>query len=359
MLNIISPINQLGYGIAGLNICKELDKISPIALFPLAQPTVTCQDDFDIVNDMIKNARMPDFNAPCLRIWHQHDMSQFVGNGLKIGFPIFELDEFNDLEKHHLGQLDKIFVCSEWAKRVVLKEIGLPPEHVHVVPLGVDRTIFKESTVDNHEKDGTIFFNCGKWEVRKGHDIIPEAFSRAFSSEDNVELWMMCDNPFVQGDEKMRWIDLYKSSPLGGKISFLDRAETHEGVYNIMSNVSCGVFPARAEGWNLELLEMMSCGKPVIATDYSAHTEFCTKENAFLVSIDKEEKAYDGKWFHGEIGNWASIGEDQIDQISSHMRNIHDNKIKTNPQGVITAEKYTWKNSAREAHGHLKEYDNF
>ena len=346
MLNVISPINQLGYGIAGLNICKELDRVSPVSLFPISQPTVTSQEDFDIVQDMLRNSKMPDFNAPCLRIWHQHDMSQFVGDGEKIGFPIFELDSFNETEKHHLGWLDKIFVCSNWAKRVILKEINIPENKVFVIPLGVDRTIFKESTLDIEDKYGTIFFNCGKWEIRKGHDIIPEAFSRAFSSQDNVELWMMCENPFLDEEEKMRWIDLYKSSPLGDKIKFLDRAETHEGVYNIMSSVSCGVFPARAEGWNLELLEMMSCGKPVIATDYSAHTEFCTKENSFLVSIDNEEKAYDGKWFDGKTGSWAHLGESQIDQISSHMKHIHDNKISSNLAGVETAKRYTWKNSA-------------
>jgi len=354
MLNVVSPINQLGYGVAGLNICKELDRISPVSLFPISQPTVTSQEDFDIIQDMIRNSKKPDFDAPCLRIWHQHDMSQFVGRGEKIGFPIFELDSFNEIEKHHLSWLDKIFVCSNWAKDVILKEINIPENKVFVVPLGVDRSIFKESTLDIEDKDVTIFFNCGKWEFRKGHDIIPEAFSRAFSNQDDVELWMMCENPFLSEDEKMRWIDLYKSSPLGDKIRILDRAETHEGVYNIMSSVSCGVFPARAEGWNLELLEMMSCGKPVIATDYSAHTEFCTKENSFLVSIDSEEKAYDGKWFDGKTGSWAHLGESQIDQISSHMKHIHDNKISYNSAGIETAKRYTWKNSAikvREAIG--------
>lgn len=354
MLNIISPINQLGYGVAGLNICKELDNIDPVALWTIGQPSVTSQEDHGRVTEMIKNAKTPDFHAPCIRIWHQHDMSQFVGNNIKIGFPIFELDNFNDLELHHLNSLDRIFVCSEWARQVVINRVNISPENVHVIPLGVDSDVFKKNNLDNEHSDATIFFNCGKWEFRKGHDIIPEAFSRAFSNQDDVELWMMCENPFLSEDEKMRWIDLYKSSPLGDKIRILDRAETHEGVYNIMSSVSCGVFPARAEGWNLELLEMMSCGKPVIATDYSAHTEFCTKENSFLVSIDSEEKAYDGKWFDGKTGSWAHLGEDQIDQISSHMKHIHDNKISYNSAGIETAKRYTWKNSAikvREAIG--------
>ena len=39
-----------------------------------------------------------------------------------------------------------------------------------------------------------------------------------------------------------------------------------------MAEAHCGVFPARSEGWNLGLVEMLSMGRHVIATDYSAHT---------------------------------------------------------------------------------------
>ena len=67
-------------------------------------------------------------------------------------------------------------------------------DNIHVIPLGVDRGIFTE-TVSNRSE--TIFFNCGKWEFRKGHDFIVEAFNEAFEPSDDVELWLMCDNPFL------------------------------------------------------------------------------------------------------------------------------------------------------------------
>ena len=123
MLNIISPINQLGYGIAGLNICKELDNMIKVSLFPIGQPQVTNSKDHSRITDMMANSRMPNFEGDCIRIWHQHDMSQWVGRGKRIGFPIFELDRFNDVELYHLSSLDKIFVCSEWAKQVILDNI--------------------------------------------------------------------------------------------------------------------------------------------------------------------------------------------------------------------------------------------
>jgi len=343
MINIISPINQLGYGIAGINLLKALSKQTDVALWPIGQPSVTNRADADAVSLAIQNSRMPDFSAPCVRVWHQHDMSQFVGKGLRVGFPIFELDKFNELEVHHLSSLDKIFVCSNWAKNVVLSEVNIDKSDVHVIPLGVDTDTFKPAPPREDSK--TIFFNCGKWEVRKGHDILVQAFNNAFSEDDDVELWMMCENPFYSETEQLEWINLYKNSKLGDKVRIIDRVESHEEVYNIMSEVDCGVFPSRGEGWNLELLEMMACGKQVIATSYAAHTEFCNDSNCLLVHPDGSELAYDGKWFHGKCGSWMKITAKQIDEISAMMQRVHRSKT-LNHSGVLTAKKYNWNRSA-------------
>ena len=345
-INIITPINQLGYGIAGLNIVNGLHKAGHrVALFVIGQAEAP-SNYHTVIKECSENAKMPNFNAPCVRIWHQFDMSQFIGSGDRIGFPIFELDKFTEQELHHLSSLDKVFVCSEWAKNVI-KENGIRVK-THVVPLGVDSDIFQSSTL---QRKDTIFFNCGKWEVRKGHDIIVEAFNEAFYQTDNVELWMMCDNPFLSEEEEQTWHNLYKKSRLGDKVRLIPRQQTQKDVYNIMKQTDCGVFPSRAEGWNLELLEMMGCGKHVIATDYSAHTEFCNESNCHLVGITDVEEARDDKWFFGG-GNWASIKEQQIDQIISHMQKIHrlkqEEALRINHAGLETAERFSWGNTVKE-----------
>jgi glycosyltransferase involved in cell wall biosynthesis len=348
MLNLIGPINQLGYGIATLNILKSISKIDPVAFWPISQPQVTNKEDFDLIQYSMQNATLPDFNSPCIRIWHQNDMAQFVGKGKKIGMPIFELDEFTKIEKHHLSNLDNIFVCSSWAKEIILSNISISQENVCVIPLGVDNEIFKPSQLNNNK---TIFFNCGKWEIRKGHDVLIESFNKAFDDTDNVELWMMCENPFLNKEEEQIWKNMYINSKLGSKIKIIPRVETQQEVYNIMSKVDCGVFPARAEGWNLELLEMMACGKHVITTDYSAHKEFCNNNNAFLIPIDSKEKAYDGKWFHGQ-GNWAKFEKKQKDYLSEYLRDFYikntKKEISINSNGIETAKRFNWDNSAKE-----------
>lgn len=348
MINLIGPINQLGYGITSLNVLKSLNKITDVAFWCIGQPQVTTQEDADIVSSCLSKATMPDFNAACIRIWHQNDMSQFIGNGDHIGYPIFELDEFNKTEKHHLSSLDKIFVCSHWAKDIVCNNININKDNVIVVPLGVDTNIYKPISTNN--SGPTVFFNCGKWEIRKGHDILYSLFNQAFSVSDNVELWMMNENPFLSKEESKAWVDLYLNSKLGSKIRIINRVDTQQEVYNIMKQTDCGIFPSRAEGWNLELLEMMACGLNVITTGYSAHTEFC-QENPFNVPISSNEIAYDGKWFMGKCGKWAKIGQSEKDLFIEHMRNIHNLKqnqqLISNYHGIEIASKYNWDHSAR------------
>lgn len=344
MINLQTPINTLGYGVTGLNILKSLKCKTDVALHMIGQPEVTKREDVEIVNEAIQSSKFFDKYATCIKIWHQNQMSERIGSGKFIGFPIFELNEFDAIEKHQLASCDEWMVCSQWAKEVIQSSVGL--KDTHVIPLGVDTKIFTPDNSFDNEK--TVFFNCGKWEIRKGHDIIVECFNKAFKNSDDVQLWMMCDNPFIKNS--VEWQQLYKMSHLGHKVILIPRQRHHADVAKIMNMSDCGIFPARAEGWNLELLEMMACGKHVIATNYSAHTEFCNPVNSRLINIDNLETAKDDVFFDGSRGEWAEIGTDQIDQIIENMREIHklkqDNKLTINSSGVATAKKFSWENSA-------------
>ena len=342
-----SPINSLGYGIAGYNIAKQLTKrfsSEELSIYPIGQPEEDLYENLRDYDWRISNRDEQYLDsANTLKIWHQNGLHEFVGNGTKIGFPIFELNKFTNEEIRSMKHCDQLFVCSHWAKDIVDEHVGFT--NTKVVPLGVDREIFNEK--NNISRQATVFFNCGKWEIRKGHNVLRTIFDNAFSQDDNVELWLLCENPFINkiNDD---WINYYKNSKLSNKIRIVPRQKTHRDVYNIMRQVDCGVFPVRAEGWNLELLELLSCGKHVITTDYSGHTEFIDRNNAKIIEIDKLEPAEDGIWFHRQ-GEWAAIENRQIDQAVEHMRYIHKLKQENGPQinlsGIETASKFSWENT--------------
>lgn len=345
-INIQAPINYLGYGTAGFNLTIELSKLFKVALWPIGPIDYPVpESQRATLQEAINN--QSDFNssAPSLKIWHQFDMASGIGRGPRIGFPIFELNKFNEREKHHLKSLDKIFVTSQWAKQVIAEEIGnnIP---VHIVPLGVDRDVFFDTPP---RKDGPyVFINIGKWEIRKGHDILGTAFNNAFKETDDVELWMVNHNPFLNEQQHKEWHDYYSNTKLGKKIKFLPRVPTQKDLANLMRQADCGVFPSRGEGWNLEALEMLSCGRQIIVTDYSAHTEFCSTFNANLIHIDNLEEAFDGIWFKGQ-GEWAELGPKQLDRLSGHMLGCYKTtKGLLNKQGIETAEKFSWYNAAKD-----------
>ena len=75
---------------------------------------------------------------------------------------------------------------AEWAKGVVEKEV--PGSRVDVAPLGVDVSIFKPQEIE--PRSTTVLLNIGKWEIRKGHDILWESFNEAFNESDDVELFL-------------------------------------------------------------------------------------------------------------------------------------------------------------------------
>ena len=116
-------------------------------------------------------------------------------------------------------------------------------------------------------------------------------------------------------------------------------------VAKLIALSDCGIFPARAEGWNNEVPEFFAINKPVILTNYSAHTEYANKENSYLIDIDELTEAKDDKFFNG-FGNWAKFSDKQIEHTIEYMRDVYKNKIRTNPKGLEKAKSLTWSNTA-------------
>lgn len=345
-ISIIGPVCTTGYGIVTANLIHSLTELGhKIALFPINDQIQAHPKLHESIKKSLENAQMPNFESPTLRIWHQFCMDKFIGHGRHIAFPIFELDRFTEQEKHHLNNgCDEMFVCSEWGKKIIDNQLDEPL--CSIIPFGVDREIFYEQ---RSYRKTTIFANFGKWEIRKGHDILIKAFEQAFNENDDVELWMLPHNPFLNEQETKKWVDLYKHSRLSSKIKIIPPQENHSQVADIMRMVDVGVFPCRAEGWNMEPLELMSCGKRIIATNYSGQTEYLNKDNSHLLEIDGMELAQDGKWFFGQ-GLWANLGYDFIDSLVDAMIVEHKlkqaNSNRINESSIETAKKYTWKHTA-------------
>lgn len=354
-MNLVFPINKLSYGLTATNILYEMHRENTYySLFNIGPLEKDIHPKFHIpVKEGLHNNATYNKYDDSIRLFHQFSLAEHVGKGLHIGFPIFELDTFNIREQTHLNNCDRLMVCSKWAKEV-LENNNIKPE-ISIVNLGVDRTIFNERNSSSSKK--TKFFTIGKLEYRKGHDLIHKVFHKAFKDVDNVELIMMINNSFAEPhmmqSYKKECIDL-----LGDKVKFIDNINSPESLSEVMGSIDCGLFLSRAEGWNLGLTELLSCGKMVIATNYSGHTEQCNDLNSLLIDIDEKEKAIDNIWFNGQ-GNWATIGQKQIDQTVDYLRFVHKRKQLDgqfiNVAGIETAKNLSWNNTFKQLFSYKKE----
>ncbi len=357
-LNLTAPCNALGMGIVGANLIVGLTEAgASVSYFPIG-PVEPPPTHGEAVRLARKAAEYYDPTAPSVRYWHPSDMAHHVGRGLRISYTIFETDTLPTAAKHQLRNSDLVVVPTSWASKVC-ETNGVPREKLRVVNHGVDPGIFYPMPLPS--SGPTIFFASGKWEIRKGHLEVCQSFNAAFKAADDVRLVVHCSNPFLSETESKEWWDYFMTSPMGkvGKIEIVGgRFTRQEEVAALVAQVHCGVFPSRAEGWNLPLSECMAMGRHVIATDYSAHTEFCTPGSCRLINVDKLEPAFDGRWFKGE-GNWAHLGERQIEQMVWHMRTIHreqtEGRLALNVKGIERMASFTWQAACQQLMNVLSE----
>ena len=347
--SFIAPHSRTGYGLAAAHLLRALQSQHiPVAFFPIGPLDRGLIENATLSQGlMLQGAYRPD--VPSVRMSQQFDLALHVGRGLRVAYTVFERNEFTANERHHLDQQDALLVCSEWARQVCLDN-GITDRPIHVVPHGVDRSVFHERVAATDTATDTVFLQVGKLESRKGQLELLRAFEAAFTPRDAVQLVLACHNPFMSAAAFAMMLAPFRSSPMASRITILDRELPQlTDVAALMAGADCGVFPSRSEGWNLEVLEMLSMGKSVIATSCTGHTEYLTRDNASLITIDAFEPAVSNG--AALSGQWAAWGTSQHEQLVAHLRAIHSAKqsagsMARNDAGIRTAKHYSWSYAA-------------
>jgi glycosyltransferase involved in cell wall biosynthesis len=344
--NFIAPHQRTGYGVAGANLLRALQRQGvPVEFFPMGAIDASLTDNPDLERALAAQSAFPT-HAPSVRLSQALDLALHAGAGPRVGFPIFESEQFTPRELHHLRQQDALLVCTPWA-RDICRANGLTDMPIHIVPLGVDAAVYHPDVPAVRRGGETTFLQVGKLEPRKGQLELLRAFEAAFTPADDVRLVFACHNPFLSRDAFEAQLAPFRRSPMARRITLqISELPTSRDVATLMASADCGVFPARAEGWNLELVEMLAMAKPVIATYATAHTAYLTAENAQLITLGPPESARPA----GFLGTWGSWGEAQHEQLVNALRAVHrarqNDTLGLNLAGLATARSLSWDNAA-------------
>jgi protein O-GlcNAc transferase len=205
-----------------------------------------------------------------------------------------------------------------------LQRAGMP--RTRTILQGIDSARFF-ARPPRHEDGRFIVFSGGKFEFRKGQDIVIAAL-RVFM-ERHPDVWFSCawHNPWpfsLRTMEQTRLIDfrwreasceeLLRETLERSGID-LARVLLHPALDNgrmprVYAESDIGVFPNRCEGGNnLVMCEYMACGRTVIASDRTGHADVITSDNAYRLSSYQPVTA----WLDGrEGGNWLEASPEEL-----------------------------------------------
>ncbi len=166
-------------------------------------------------------------------------------------------------------------------------------------------------------KDFMVFFNFELRYTRKNPEGCLRAFAMALSDDDDAKLVLKIHCPQQSSGKLDELKTLARNLNISDKVVFITEFLPQNEIYALTN--ACDVYMSlhRGEGFGLGIAEAMSHAKPVIVTDWSASTEFCSCNNSFPVRYDlvpfipgeADKAAYGGvtRWAEPDISHAASF----------------------------------------------------
>ena len=171
-------------------------------------------------------------------------------------------------------------------------------------------------------------FDFGSYR-RKNPLAAMRAFAKAFPDEPNAKLVFKTMGANNHAHEVAEMEALAKSLGLQGRFLHIADYLSHADLYGLTAACDVYISLHRGEGFGIGMAEAMLMGRPVIATDWSANTEFCRPGASFpipyrLVPVKPNE-------YFTSMKEWA---EADVDAAASALRTCFDNPELRRDVGV-------------------------
>lgn len=381
MIYLILPVGSYhGWGVCGKYITRELSNLADIKLITYGFMERDISDTVDyhfLKSKFVGYSESEQFKSgfnvldyPVLQAINGPMLPWQVNNRgkYKVGYTFFE-DTILDKKciNNAKNNFDLIIAGSKWNENI-LRSYGL--ENVGTIIQGIDSQIF--NPFDNEKKyfkDKFVIFSGGKFELRKGHDLVIKAFKILQDKYKDVLLVTNWYNKWIHSFQTMKASPYIKysinskdyNSIISGILSDngIDLTKVinlplypNTAMVKVYKNSDIGLFPNRCEGGtNLVLMEYMACGKPVIASYNTGHKDILNDKNSIMLKNMKSRKINNGK---KDISVWE---EPDLDELISNLEWAYNNRDRLAEIGNQAGQNLsllTWEKTAREFYEHFK-----
>lgn len=238
--------------------------------------------------------------------------------------PFWELPTLPDVWRRTIADMDVVLAPTLYIKDIIERE--LPGTRVVHYPQAIE---LPTGVVADRSRFGipdgaTVFlsaFDMASDIHRKNPWSAIDAFERAFGPDDDVSLVVKLNNSDLWEHALHLRDQLRERAAANPRILLIDEKMPYADVLALYA--SCDVFVSlhRAEGLGLILMEMMSLGKPVIATAWSGNMDFMTEDDSCLVGYDMVpvEASHVSYREESERAVWA---DPRVDEAAEWMRRL-------------------------------------
>jgi glycosyltransferase involved in cell wall biosynthesis len=228
-----------------------------------------------------------------------------------------------------LRKADRIIAVSESTKKDLKDIFNVPNKKIRVVYEGavVNKIKVKNKTIDSLSKfklpPHYIVF-IGTLEPRKNVVTLVRAYKKLLDSGERFRKCqlILAGNKGFKNDEVFDEIRVLKLHNFVKYIGYITQNQKIE----LIKKACCFAFPSSYEGFGLPVLEAMSLGTPVVASNVSSMPEVAGKA-ALLVDPEKE-----------------------LDIVKALKKILEDKKLQNNlrEKGIKQAKKFSWERCAQE-----------
>jgi glycosyltransferase involved in cell wall biosynthesis len=368
----MGPIfDPTGYADEGRGLVCALDRVGvPVALRP---PQRATRGFRETLHDAERSQldRMLARALPPRSVLVQHQAADSFNATCAapylVGRTMFESDALPASWVARCNAMDELWLPSRFNVETFRRAGVRVP--MHVVPGGIDCAAFRPDVEPYRVAGvrGTVFLSVFEWRLRKGWDVLLEAWAEAFEAGDEVSLVLRSypigctdgrDNATVL-DER---IDAFLRDRCGrtrrdvAPIIVLGEKVPASRMAGLYAMADAYVLPTRGEGWGRPFMEAMACGVPVIATRWSAHLEFMHDENAYLIDVDGLVPADDVEMPIYAGQRWA---QPSVPHLAALLRRVHGDRAEAKALGARArremARDWPWSRAASVIEARLRE----
>ena len=362
-LNLAAPIEDgIGYGICGTNLAIELSRITNLNITSyLDQASVHRPIELNWLCPRIK-ATATDCDPDLPTIYVQDVGDRPPGNPVML-YTCTDTERLSQERIDCYRQMDVLVGMSAWNLEA-FEDAGFT--NCEVILQGFDETLFFPRDDSRRVFDDRyVFFSGGKFEYRKGQDIVLAAwkifhprhpdsllvtgwynawphFMKSMSLTSHIELTMI-----------EHFEDLPSLLPLNDidpeSVIFLQPLPnwTYAQIYH---QCDCGLFPTRGEpATNMPMVEMMACGKPVIASYCGGQADVLQPDDncRALTDLGREPASHE-RPMKEDLGQWWSPC---VEELVAQMEWCFEHREEAGLIGRRAASDVrshmTWKHTAR------------